>query len=811
MSGSCDGEFLGGKRTVVAVLRLVVDRKGDLSNGEVVTATGQVVARFRAWTRLVPPALQALLVRESTSEADGDAGARGRPLRREPPGPVRPSAASPRAMDDPARSDESPCPVTDSGAGLLEALRRLDALLATAVDAAADVYGPDAASDPYRGLVIGPDEVSRLLGRGPGEPVLSRGPGDEPYGRTLDWLAQAFDLVPIDLDLLLIAAAPEIDLRYERLFAYLQDDVARRRPSVDVALHLLCPDAAARIAARARVAPDSPLRRHDLLHLLVDPAQPGQPLLAQALQVDGQVLRLLLDESTLDPRIAACALVTSPERSMSDLVIDPRIHAALPRSAADWGNSGQAPTLYFHGPADAGQRRVAEALAAEAGRSLLVVDLAKAAQAEAPITETVRLAFREAWFRDLALYVTGVDEAHGDDGDRLRAALGAEVARSRVPTVLSGRHPWSQAPEEGEPPAGVVPVPFPVPGTPGRLRSWQMALSAADLPVDEPVVEALAGQYRLTDSQVREAVASARHQMDWVGPPVVDLFAAARDQSGRELGTLARKIEHVHTWEALVLPEDTMAQLGEITGRVRQRQRVLGEWGFERLLPLGQGTCALFAGASGTGKTMAADVVSGQLGLDLYAIDLATVVSKYIGETEKNLQRIFDAARTANAVLFFDEADAIFGKRSEVRDAHDRYANIEIAYLLQKMEEYDGIAILATNLRENLDDAFLRRLHFVVEFPVPDQAHREEMWRRFIPAQAPADAIDYAFLARQFRLAGGNIKNIVVAAAYLASANGGRIGMPHVVRAAWREHRKIGRAITAGDFGEYAALLRREV
>jgi SpoVK/Ycf46/Vps4 family AAA+-type ATPase len=207
---------------------------------------------------------------------------------------------------------------------------------------------------------------------------------------------------------------------------------------------------------------------------------------------------------------------------------------------------------------------------------------------------------------------------------------------------------------------------------------------------------------------------------------------------------------------------------------------------------------------------MAADVLAGELELDLYKIDLATVVSKYIGETEKNLERVFVAAESANAVLFFDEADAIFGKRSEVRDAHDRYANIEIAYLLQRMEQYDGIAILATNLRENLDDAFLRRLHFIIEFPMPDAAHRERMWRQFLPTEAPVDgSIDYSFLARQFRLAGGNIKNIVLSAAFLAAASGDRIGMPHLIRATWREHQKMGRVLSEVDIGDYATVLHR--
>jgi hypothetical protein len=697
------------------------------------------------------------------------------------------------------------------GLGLLEALRRLDALLLGAVDAAAEAFGPDAAADPYRGLVIGPDEVARLLEREPGEPVLATCPPGGPHGQVLERLSADFGLVSLDLDLLVLAAAPEIDLRYERLYGYLQDDVSRRRPTLDLALHLLCADAMERIAARARVAPDAPLRRHELLHLIADPAQRHQPLLAWSLQVDGQVLRLLIGESTLDPRLADCAYVVNRAehgRPVADLPLARGTLAALPHLDTGDRYIDPPPRLYLHGPADSGQLVTSMALAEAAGRPLLVVDLARAAQAEASIAETVRLAFREAWFRDTAIYLGQLDAVPGDVRDRLRAVLTAELARSRVLTVLAGRDPWLPATVEGLPPAGVVTVPFPAPMAPARARSWRAALADADLATDDQVIDALAGLYRLTETQIREAVASVRHHADWGGDAgIADLPAATRAQSGHELARLARRIDHAYSWDALVLPDDTMMQLTEIIGRVRQRQRVLGEWGFARLLPLGSGSCALFVGPSGTGKTMAADVVAGELELDLYAVDLATVVSKYIGETEKNLHQIFEAARSANAVLFFDEADAIFGKRSEVRDAHDRYANIEIAYLLQKMEEYQGVAILATNLRENLDDAFLRRLHFVVEFPMPDEADRARMWRKFMPPQAPVDAIDYDFLARQFRLAGGNIKNIVVSAAYLASTNGGRIGMSHLIRATLREHRKTGRVLAPGDVGPYASLL----
>ncbi len=708
---------------------------------------------------------------------------------------------------------------TAAAAGLLPALRRLDALLARAVASAAAVYGPEAASDPYRGLVIDRDEVERLLQRAPGEPLLfSPEPADDEapssHGGAFAWLGHAFGLTPFDLDLLLIAIAPELDLRYERLYAYLQDDATRRRPTVDLSLNLLCPSAAARIDARTRVASDAPLLHHGLLHLVADPNQPHQPLLARAMRPDEQVVRLILGESTLDPRLASCARLVAGGRALGSLALDPVTWRALPLSALRQPPPEKPALLYFQGPPDAGQQGAAEALAHEAGVPLLIVDLERAARAETPLDELLRVSFREAWFRKTAIFLPGVDTLRGEHVPGAQNTLLAEVAGSRVLTMLAGRPPWSAAVTGYDDPAGIVTIPFPVPAVATRRACWQDALAAAGLAVEERTVETLAGHYRLTASRIAEAVLSAWNGAVWTGsePQAADLFAAARAQSGQDLASLARKIDPIFGWDDLILPEDALSQLGELHDRVAQRQRVLGEWGFNRVLALGRGICALFAGPSGTGKTMAADVVARELGLDLYKIDLATVVSKYIGETEKNLERIFDAAESANAVLFFDEADAIFGKRSEVRDAHDRYANIEIAYLLQKMEQYDGIAILATNLRENLDDAFLRRLHFIVEFPMPDETNRERMWRQFMPTEAPVDeAIDYAFLANQFRLSGGNIKNIVLSAAYLASANGGRIGMPHLIRATWREHQKIGRVLSESDIGDYASVIGERI
>ena len=252
-----------------------------------------------------------------------------------------------------------------------------------------------------------------------------------------------------------------------------------------------------------------------------------------------------------------------------------------------------------------------------------------------------------------------------------------------------------------------------------------------------------------------------------------------------------------------------MAQLREITDYVKYRHIVFGEWNFEQKVSLGRGLNVLFSGPSGTGKTMAADIMSGELKLDLYKIDLSAVVSKYIGETEKNLDRIFKEAQDSNAILFFDEADAIFGKRSEVRDSHDRYANIEIAYLLQKMEEYDGIVILATNLRKNLDEAFARRMHFSVEFPLPEESDRYRIWQRVFPKEAPLSKdADLQFMARQFKVTGGNIKNIALGAAFLAAADGRVINTEHLIRTTKREYQKIGRLCTEADFGPYFELVK---
>jgi SpoVK/Ycf46/Vps4 family AAA+-type ATPase len=350
---------------------------------------------------------------------------------------------------------------------------------------------------------------------------------------------------------------------------------------------------------------------------------------------------------------------------------------------------------------------------------------------------------------------------------------------------------------------------FPAPGHAERVRLWHTALDGLDGTALD--VAAVSAKFRMSGGQISDAAATARNlaHVRAPGKPQVtqdDLEEACRLQSNRALGALAQRITPRHTFDDIVLPADRMAQLREIANQVRYRAQVYEAWGFERKLATGRGLAALFAGSSGTGKTMAAVVLALELGLDLYKIVLSTVVSKYIGETEKNLARVFAEAASSNAVLFFDEADALFGKRTQVRDAHDRYANLETSYLLQRMEQHEGVVVLATNLRKNMDDAFVRRLHATIEFPVPGVEDRRRIWERIWPEEAPVDGgVDLDLLARQVDLPGGNIRNIALAGAFLAAADGGVVTMEHLVLATRREYQKMGKILTSGEFGAHIA------
>ena len=342
-----------------------------------------------------------------------------------------------------------------------------------------------------------------------------------------------------------------------------------------------------------------------------------------------------------------------------------------------------------------------------------------------------------------------------------------------------------------------------------RRLSWSSALGAA---FDESDLERLADFFSFSGTRVEQTVGLARARATLRDPSnpkpeMSDVLEAGRDLTNPNVSQFAIPIEPRFRWDDLVLPPDEMKQLKGVANRLKYRNLVHRDWQFGSKSTRGRGLAVLFTGASGAGKTMAAEVLAHELSLRLLQIDLATVVSKYIGETELHLRLIFREAEMSQSLLFFDEADALYGKRTEVSDAHDRYANIEVNYLLQRIEQYQGLVVLATNFQENIDEAFLRRLHCVVRFPFPDASARAQIWERQFPKQAPlAEKLDYPFLASQFKLSGGNIRNAALEAAFLAARDGGaqgRISMDHIIEAVRHEYQKQGKLVMKTDLGRY--------
>jgi len=683
-------------------------------------------------------------------------------------------------------------PFADGVAHLLAELDVLDLRLAGEV--ARLRAGRAFQDDPFRGLHI-PDALAdaALAPAALADPawdrrveeaaaaVAARVTPDLPLPR----LTARFGLDRFEVDVLVLAAAAEADERYATLFAYAQNDVTRKRPTAGLALRLFHPAPDARLRGRAAFGPAAPLAAFGLVGFADDPADRDPPLPARPLRAADRVVRFLLGDASLDPELAGTCRFDATSPAVADLPHSDAVRRVLDGVATRLAGGG---ACVFVGPTGSGRRLAAGAVFAATGRSLLTV----AADLPAAAAIAVR---REAGLLGAGLCVTGCDPA---DADRLRA-----LAAGPAPVVFCAA---AAVPALG-PAVAFPPLPF---GP--RLRLWEGALNGSATAVPPADLAAVATMYRVGPDGIAAAVHTARATAALRGPAPVtaaDLRSAAAGHAGPTLRRLARKVESPHAWADLVVPADTLARLREVSAAVRHRPTVHAAWGFGRRLATGGGVAVLFSGPSGTGKTMAAAILAREVGAELYAIDLAAVVSKYIGETEKNLDRLFDEAAAASAALFFDEADALFGKRSAVADAHDRYANIEVAFLLQRLEQFDGLVVLATNLPKNLDDAFARRLGHAVEFPFPPAALRERLWRSVFPSQTPLgpDA-DFAFLARQFELSGGNIRNVALGAAFRAAGRGGPVGMADLIPAVARELQKGGKLPAKADFGPYYDLIR---
>ncbi len=623
-----------------------------------------------------------------------------------------------------------------------------------------------------------------------------------PAPSALESLSTILGLSGFEQSLLLMCAGADLDSRFGRVCARAHGDPRRTYPTFTLALAAL-PE-----AHWSALLPARPLRYWRLIELGA-----GEPLTLSPLHIDERILHYLTGVSCMDERLRPYIETYQDQIELpaSSRVAAERIAAAMLGSGP---NSPSIPVVQLCGEESPVIKPVAGAACALLGMNLYVAPASTVPQAPVELDAWIRLWEREAVLGPNVLLVDFDDAAAGDVARE--SAVIRLVNGTRCPLFVSTRH----ARHNFVRPVMTLDVAKPTRAEQKRL--WEQGLGEAVASLNGHLETVLSefnlnpGAIRTTSSQVlhrnrentgREACESHAGETGDIQASssrfFLELWDACRNQVRSRIGELAQRIEPAAQWDDLVLPARQRQTLDDIAGQVRQRFQVHESWGFASKGSRGLGISALFAGPSGTGKTMAAEVLAKELRLDLYRIDLSQVVSKYIGETEKNLRRVFDAAEAGGVILFFDEADALFGKRSEVKDSHDRYANIEISYLLQRMEAFRGLAILATNVKNMLDPAFLRRIRFVVHFPFPDAVERAEIWRRVFPASTPTEDLDLAKLAR-LNVSGGNIRSIALNAAFLAADERQPVRMAHLLRAARHEYAKLERPLSEAEIGGWA-------
>jgi SpoVK/Ycf46/Vps4 family AAA+-type ATPase len=606
----------------------------------------------------------------------------------------------------------------------------------------------------------------------------------------LDMVCLSFGLSGFERDLLLLCAGVELDSSFAYLLANAQGGFQYPYPTFGLAL------AALQDAHWSAISPASPLRRWRLIEV-----DDSGTLTTSPIKIEERVLHYLAGVSHLDERLAGIV-----EPADFDDEIFPSQRTLAQSIAASWqkrATGSQLPAIELYGSDAKARRSIALTAARILGLNLYSIDARSIPADPGQFISLLRI-----WERDSALCGAALLLECGSDlGDStLERQTNRLIDRVGCPLMISSER------RRRDLQRAVISFDIKKPSRDEQRALWTGCMGSEAFLLDGEL-DAVVSEFDLSSHAIRNAweelvakrdttaAVSGKEESDREKLKR-DLWNACRSQVRPNLETLAQRIEPVATWEDLVLPPLQKQILHDISAHVKNRARVYGDWGFERKLSLGLGITVLFSGTSGTGKTMAAEVLANELGLDLYRIDLSSVVSKYIGETEKNLKRVFDAAEEGGSILLFDEADALFGKRSEVRDSHDRYANIEVSYLLQRMEAYRGLAILTTNMKGSLDPAFMRRIRFAVQFPFPDAAQRAEIWMHIFPKEAPRVGLDMQKLAR-LNVTGGNIKNIALYSAFLAAEESVPIGMSHLLHAARVEYAKLEKPLTEAEIGSW--------
>jgi SpoVK/Ycf46/Vps4 family AAA+-type ATPase len=618
------------------------------------------------------------------------------------------------------------------------------------------------------------------------------------------YLQNVFELNQFEKNLLLLCLASEIDNDFERLIGYLEDNINCRFPTLSLALKLFCDNESERVSAR-NIFNTSPLFNFNIIKYIDEKGSK----LSRQLKIDERIINYLLESTTLYHSFNENMMIIQPiakNECLHRKELKKLINLLKSMLSNKELNKNQL-FINLYGLQGSGKKTIAATACEEFGFPLIMLDITNILNQPAEkIVISLSNFLRELYLQSALPYfeITQIPDEKKSNFEIFEQFLN----KIELPFIIGTEKPWNSSKISNQ--KTQITIKIPIIEYETRFKLWYDMINKPKLKND---IKQLASTFQFTPGDIIKCVETAKgtarlRDKDNSSLQKEDIWMAARNLPRHKLGELTQKINPIFTWDDIVLPIDIKKHLKELCQQVENQNKVYNEWGVSKKLSRGLGLTVLFSGSSGTGKTMAAEVIANELNLDLYRIDLSSIVNKYIGETEKNLRKVFDEAEKSHAILFFDEADALFGKRTEIKDSHDRYANIEINYLLQKMEEYKGLCILATNMKKAIDKAFTRRIRIVIEFPIPNLNQRKEIWKKGFEPNIPYNGIDFDFLATQFKITGGNIRNITLNAAFLAAAENKNVYMSHLINATKREFNKIGKLCLESEFEKYYSIIK---
>ena len=631
----------------------------------------------------------------------------------------------------------------------------------------------------------------------------------------LEYLFRIFRFSEFEEFLIMMAFAPELDRQFERVFCLLQDDYQLKMPTLDfcVQVFTLLPTKRKELIAKTMERlPLLDMLFQGIHELLLNDKQrytmdQGASMLSFPFKLDNRVIQFLYDISSNDEALQGIATLHLPKDSLEPVIIREEQLNGIKKLYA---HRQEKSFFYLSGEQNIGKKFLIKHFCKESHLPLLMIHSQKLLeQGGKQIGITIRRIVREAMLKGgavLCFFDVDRKQSEVSGNQDFEMILWHLQNYSIVPFFTSQTAFQASTETYG---MHCMEVSLEITRTEERESLWMQLLSVNEIEEDVSPAE-LADKYILSIGAIKNSILEAKTKMYFQGNQRISrkmLFAACQKQLVHKLGNDAIKIFTQYTWNDLILPESQKRLLRNACDQVAFHHQIYRKWGFSEKIAYGRGVSMIFYGPPGTGKTMGAQVIANELNLELFKVDMAGIMSKYVGESEKKLGNIFEQGKKSQSILFFDEADALFGKRSDVKDSQDKYANASTAYLLQKIEEYEGIIILATNLLQNFDNAFCRRFKFIIEFPAPDAARRKEIWKNVFPADSPVDDLDFDYLAQEFTFSGSQIKNIALAAAFLSAGEHQRIGMHHVLLALKRELQKVGKNMIASDFGRYYYLM----